>query len=143
MTSGWAACISSARAPPNRTVGSRWTFQETLSGPKNPASVRSTPSTPGRDVPEQPARQQLLALVLPEVVPDGELLPLDVERERRAPRADLLADVRQPPLLPDGGLRVHVVLDQDRDDAVVDEVPPVDAVEALREHRADPELERG
>src|SRR5262245_53591945 len=38
MTSGCAACMSTARAPPNSTVTSRWTCHETLSGPKKPRS---------------------------------------------------------------------------------------------------------
>ena len=38
-TSGWAECISSALAPPSITVASRWTRQETESGPNSPGSL--------------------------------------------------------------------------------------------------------
>ena len=38
ITDGWAACMSMALAPPNKTVTSRCTCQETLRGPKYPSS---------------------------------------------------------------------------------------------------------
>src|SRR5262245_41168228 len=38
-TSGWAECISSALAPPSITVASRWTRQDTESGPNSPGST--------------------------------------------------------------------------------------------------------
>src|SRR5829696_4704964 len=51
MTSGCAACIRTARAPPNSTVTSRCTFQETESGPKYPGSLtrRTVPTAAAND----------------------------------------------------------------------------------------------
>src|SRR5437867_4335555 len=99
MTRGWAACISSARAPPNSTVVSWCTRQDALSGPKNPTSLATTRNaTRGRvrfgpgstrlapelEVAEQAAGQELLALVRAQVVVDRHLLAVHVERERGA-----------------------------------------------------------
>src|SRR6185312_11581480 len=53
--------LTRARAPPNRTVTSRWTRHDTLSGPKYPSSVialfESTLPLPPCSAPELPGRR--------------------------------------------------------------------------------------
>src|SRR5439155_23813044 len=86
------------------------------------------------EVVEETARQGFLAFVGTEVVPGPDLLPVQGEREGLRSGLQLLAEVWQAPLLSDLGLAVDVVVDEDGDDAVVDQVPPVDAVDGLGEH---------
>ena len=92
--SGWAACMSMALAPPNRTVTSRWTCQETLRGPKYPSS-RSTRQ--GSVLPLDSSRAWN---DWPQQRPESETSPRDVGSHRdRLGRLRRVRRGRQPPTL--------------------------------------------
>src|SRR5438477_11616780 len=122
----WASPCGRIREPAGGSSGSG------RAGPSLPGPRPRSPSLDqvwGRlvlEVLQEPAGQQLLAFVTAQVVADASLLSVQGQRERVRPRLDLPADVWEAPLLPDRGLPVHVVVDEDRHDPIVDEVTPVD-----------------
>src|SRR5947207_3836990 len=63
-------------------------------------------------IPEQAAGQQLLTLVRGERRAALVLLSVHLDRDRRRAGLDLLADPREPPVLPDGSLTMDLIVDQ-------------------------------
>src|SRR4051812_9430737 len=94
---------------------------------------------------EQPAAQEDLALLRGEVVRERQFVArvLYADRDLVAARLELLAHLGQRPALADlGAVVVGGVLERQREDALRDEVAPVDAREGLREDGTDAEVQR-